>query len=336
MELRQLRYFLAVARELHFGRAAQALNLAQPALSRQIKRMEDELRVALFIRHARGAALTPAGEALVQRAQRILMELDNIGAGIAAPAGPPAGTVLISLAPGLMETLAAVLAAQVAENWPHVHLGFRTAHFQSRAKLVQDGTVDIAIVHALHAMPSIQVTPVWRDRLCLICRSDDKRFKNPIVEIEELASMPLICGFKYTLPRLLLDTAMARVGLSLQPLTQVDRSYTSKQLVLAGLAPTVNTALRVRSEIERGDLRAIPIRNMHVIRALATPSDRPISVAASTVGEQIKICVHDLISTGKWPHAEVIDSNGEPNGAASAPNAKSFSKRFATAPALAP
>jgi LysR family nitrogen assimilation transcriptional regulator len=315
MELRQLRYFLVIARERHFGRAAQVLNVAQPALSRQIHKMEEELQVPLFVRHSRGVSLTPAAELLVQRAQHVLTDLENIGAGMATPVGPPSGTVLISMAPGLIETLAAPLAAQVTKNWPNVHLGFRTAHFQSRAKLVQDGTVDIAIVHALHSLPGVQVTPLWRDRLCLICRADDKRFTKPIVELEDIARVPLICGFQFTGPRLLLDAAMARVGLNIQPVTEVDRSQMSKQLVLAGTAPTVNTALRVRDEIERGDLRAIPIRDMHMIRAIATPADRPVGLAAATVKEEIKTCVHNLIATGEWPHAEEIDATGAPAAA---------------------
>ena len=79
MEFRQLEYFLGVASELHFSRAADKLFIAQPALSRQIQQLEKNLGVLLFERNKRNVKLTPAGEYLREEAKQVLSQLDNIG-----------------------------------------------------------------------------------------------------------------------------------------------------------------------------------------------------------------------------------------------------------------
>src|SRR6202035_4462806 len=95
MELRQLRYLLALAEERHFTRAAAREHIAQPALSQQIRRLEDEIGLALVERTTRRVALTEAGELLVARARRILAEVDAAGADLQALTGLQTGHVLV-------------------------------------------------------------------------------------------------------------------------------------------------------------------------------------------------------------------------------------------------
>ncbi|HWT26122.1 MAG TPA: LysR family transcriptional regulator, partial [Solirubrobacteraceae bacterium] len=110
MELRQLRYFVAVARHGHFTRAADALWITQSALSQQIRRLEAEVGVALLHRTARGAELTPAGEELLERAERILAEVDGARAALDRHAGATRGRVRVAATTGDAPLLPATLA----------------------------------------------------------------------------------------------------------------------------------------------------------------------------------------------------------------------------------
>ena len=93
MELRQLRYFVAVARQGNFNRAARQLNIAQPALSRQVQQLEEALGIQLFDRHARGAALTSGGQRLLVRAERLLAEAETLRTEGHRPTAGPVGQV---------------------------------------------------------------------------------------------------------------------------------------------------------------------------------------------------------------------------------------------------
>ena len=103
--MRKLRYFVAVAEELNFGRAAQRLHIAQPVLSRQIRALEDELGVRLLIRDTRGAALTEAGNQLLQDARFLLSESKALRQRLSR-AATPTRVVRVGVMPGLLATAA--------------------------------------------------------------------------------------------------------------------------------------------------------------------------------------------------------------------------------------
>src|SRR4051812_13504293 len=125
MDLRRLRYFAALAEHGHFTRAAESLHVAQPALSQQIRRLEEELGLPLVHRTTRRVALTEAGELLAARARRILAEVDAASAEMADLAGVRAGRVVV----GAMQSLGAfdlsALLAAFHERHPGVELTVR-------------------------------------------------------------------------------------------------------------------------------------------------------------------------------------------------------------------
>src|SRR5690242_16185022 len=119
MDLRQLQYLVAIADELHFTRAAERVHVAQPALSQQIRRLEQEVGLALVERTTRRVALTEAGEQLVARAQRILGEVDAARADLAALAGVRAGRLVI----GAMQSLGPVDLSALLSAFHAAHPG---------------------------------------------------------------------------------------------------------------------------------------------------------------------------------------------------------------------
>jgi LysR family transcriptional activator of glutamate synthase operon len=167
MELRQLRYLVALADEQHFTRAAARLHIAQPALSQQIKRLEDEIGVALVDRTTRHVSLTPAGELLVARARRALSEVDAAAAELADLAGVRTGRVVI----GAMRStgrfdLSALLAAFHARH-PGIELIVREEPSEVMLQRLHADTLDVAFlaVNTLDAGLDIQLHPLWDEPL---------------------------------------------------------------------------------------------------------------------------------------------------------------------------
>lgn len=160
MELRQLRYFVAVAEELHFSRAAARLHLAQSALSAQIRALENELGGPLLTRSTRRVALTPAGEALLHEARSILVAADRALERTRALARGEGGSVVIgSLGPAPGELLAALLARFGARH-PDVRVELRAFDFNDTVLGLRRGRADLAFLYAPISEPDLDVTPL--------------------------------------------------------------------------------------------------------------------------------------------------------------------------------
>jgi DNA-binding transcriptional LysR family regulator len=167
MEMRQLRYLVALADERHFTRAAARLHIAQPALSQQVRRLEDEVGVALVDRTTRHVALTPAGELLVGRARRALAEVDAAAAELSELAGVRTGRVVI----GAMRStgrfdLSALFAAYYARH-PGIELVVREEPSEVMLQRLHADALDVAFlsVNRLDAGPDIQLHPLLDEPL---------------------------------------------------------------------------------------------------------------------------------------------------------------------------
>ena len=148
MELRQLRYFLAVAEAENFTAAAQRLHLAQPALSQQIRALEGELGVSLLERGARRSRLTDAGTSMVARARRILLEVEGAKQDLGAHANGERGNVRFGCAlQSLSEGRLPGVLSEFRRRFPHVQIEFREAHTLQLGELLVDGQLDLALVH---------------------------------------------------------------------------------------------------------------------------------------------------------------------------------------------
>ena len=181
MELRQLRYFAAVANELHFSRAAQQLSVAQPALSHQIRQLERELDVELFTRTTRAVDLTPAGEALADEAEAILRCVERVAAASRAKTDVRHGTLRIAATPSALTTVLPALLRAFHERAPHIDIELREAGNQSQLEALRAGDLDAGIVHAPLGADDMASQPLVEEKLMAVIPAD-----HPLAESSEI------------------------------------------------------------------------------------------------------------------------------------------------------
>jgi DNA-binding transcriptional LysR family regulator len=165
MELRQLRYFLAVAHELHFGRAAQALHMTQPPLSAQIRQLERELGLTLFMRTTRRVELTPAGRELRDRLTEVLADLDSALAGLPDAAAGHRGRLSVGFTSSAGSRLVPGAVRRFREVAPRVELSLLPLTTAEQLDRLHDGALDLAVVRDLEASAGLDVEPLLSEEL---------------------------------------------------------------------------------------------------------------------------------------------------------------------------
>jgi DNA-binding transcriptional LysR family regulator len=146
LELRLLRYFVIVAEELHFGNAAARLYISQPALSQQIKGLEEQVGLPLFVRGSRGVTLTPAGEALLAEARELLDRSDRLGESVEQLRRGASGTLKVGVAPGLPASLLPAVVAPLRAAQPEVSVAVRELATPEQVVALNDGSLDLGLL----------------------------------------------------------------------------------------------------------------------------------------------------------------------------------------------
>ncbi|MEU3988804.1 LysR family transcriptional regulator [Streptomyces platensis] len=185
MELRTLRYFVAVAEELHFGRAAARLHMSQPPLSRAIKQLETEVGAALFDRSSAGVTLTPVGAVLLDEARSLLDQADRVRVRVAAAAGAAALTVGMlgdSTDPG-----ASRLADAYRRLHPRVEVRIREADLTDPTCGLHAGLVDVALTRGPFDETGLTVHALRADPVGALLRADDPLARHGSVKPADLA-----------------------------------------------------------------------------------------------------------------------------------------------------
>jgi DNA-binding transcriptional LysR family regulator len=191
VDLRKLRYFVAVAEHLHFGRAAEALHIAQPVLSRQIRALEDELKAQLFVRDKRATELTPAGRQLLADAGPLLASADALRRRVASAACDP-GSFTVGFMPGLIVTEA---IRALTSRHPQLTVNVLRTSWLDQTDILHDGRADVSYirlpvdqsgleVQALLAEPRVAVFPVGhrlagKDTISIADLADEHLLQDP-------------------------------------------------------------------------------------------------------------------------------------------------------------
>lgn len=188
LDLRKLRYFVAVAEELHFGRAAERLHIAQPVLSRQIRSLEDELGVEVFDRDRRGTLLTPAGEQLLQDAVPLLASARAL-LRRAKAAGQDTPTLTIGFMPGITLTPATAAFSTVR---PGVNVRLLRTSWDDQVDVLLDGRADIGVVRLPIDQHGLRVRPLFTEPRLVMLPAEHRLADRVSVTVRDLAGEHLL------------------------------------------------------------------------------------------------------------------------------------------------
>ena len=172
--IRQLRYFDALARARHFGRAADSVGVSQPALSMQIRELEAELGGSLIERGPGQPHLTPLGSEVAERAKGILLELRGVEELAAARAAPLTGPLRLGVIPSVAPYLMPRLLPMLSERYPDLKLSLREAITESIVDELKEGALDAVIISVPTGDPALEETEAARDGFLLAVPADSE------------------------------------------------------------------------------------------------------------------------------------------------------------------
>lgn len=299
MDLRQLRSFIHVVELSSITAAAQRLNIAQPALSRQVKALEAELQVALLRRHGRGVVPTEEGLHLARRAKAILAEIDDMAREVSGAQAPLSGTVTLGLPPTVSDILATHLIEQTMQAYPDVKLRIISGFSGHVQDWLLRGKIDLGVAYEGQKSASIKTQPILMEQLFLI--QSDLADSDPIA-LPDALSQPLIMPNAEHGLRKHIEEVARDAQIDLDVVLEVDILPTMLAFVERGLGSTILPLVSVNDHIAAGRLAARPIVDVPIDRRLAlmTPLNRPGSRLVSSFAEFLTTEVHALVTAGKW------------------------------------
>lgn len=192
MELRQLRYFITVAEELHFGRAAESLHLSQPALSKQIQALEDSLEVRLLERTKHWVRLTPAGVKFLETARRILRDVEEGIQITKQVADGQIGRLRVGLTEGTLFSIAPKILRIYREQYPQVELILNNGGTEANVEALRTHQIDVGFVYLPIREPSLSIHPLFEEVYIAAIPANHRLTRQKQIELESLANESLI------------------------------------------------------------------------------------------------------------------------------------------------
>ncbi len=216
MELKQIASFVQVAELGSFTRAATVLRIAQPALSRQVRALEVELRQPLFDRNGRGVTLTEAGKRLLAHGRGILQQVERARQDLEGQRGEVSGLLSVGLPPSLSRTLTAPLVEVFRARFPHATLTVVEGLSTYLLEWLAQGRVDCAVVYNATPAAAVALQPVLEEALYLVSARGARRGRallGPAVTLAEVAAHDLVIPSRPHAIRMRLESVLAEAGL---------------------------------------------------------------------------------------------------------------------------
>lgn len=303
MDLRQLRHFQQVVRSGSISAAGSVLNIAQPALSRQMRALEEELGVALLFRTGRGVLPTAAGTLLFQESGRLTDAANQLYQRIRSLSASLIGEATVGISPTTGRSLSAALAHRVQREYPGLRLRITESFSGTLLEWLLTGRIDAAILYHIPAEGLVRSEIVATEQLSLIGSAQAPAFpEGASVETAQLQGLPLILPTQQHGLRKMLDQRAKAHGIKLNPIFELDSLDATISLVRNDLGMTILPQSAVRSEESAGTLRSWQIGTPPLIRPLvvATAAQRAESIDLGDLAMLLKSTIQTHAGEVDW------------------------------------
>lgn len=244
MDLRQIRYFIQVAKLKSFSNASAALNISQPALSKQIKQLEEKLAAKLLYRTTRGVSLTVPGEVLLKHGEKLLQQAQRLNDRISQAALTPAGEVSVGFPPSLAK-VAQGLMARCRDEYPEVHLHLIEGLSIFLEEWLALGRIDIAVMSGTTFREGFMLSRIGREKFHLVGHEGAPWARRPVITFADVAKLDLVItrGFRLTI-----DQAIAGSGHELRYSYEVDSISLLRELLFEAKYATLLPSIVIGQE----------------------------------------------------------------------------------------
>ncbi|MEK6592367.1 MAG: LysR family transcriptional regulator [Pseudomonadota bacterium] len=296
MDLRSIKYFVQIAELGSITRAADHLGIAQPALSRHVRSIEDELGTQLLVRLPRGVRLTGAGRQFLDHCRRIVRELARVKDELRTSNEVPRGRMILGLSPTIGPMLLPGVIERARRQCPQISLkiveGFSTQLYDA----LLTGRVDVAVLTNPAPSRALRLTPLFSEPL-VVLSPPLPRGTRRFFTLPELSKTPVIVTHAI---RSIVDEQISRYGVQLQVEAEIDAVEAVRRLLLRGIGPAVMPVSTFHDDIKAGRISAFQIAdaNVHRILMLAQQSERRLSAAVEEISQVVTAEMNALFDQG--------------------------------------
>ncbi|KQU85674.1 LysR family transcriptional regulator [Ensifer sp. Root31] len=267
---RQLKIFLALAESLNFSRTAELFFVTQPALSKIVKDLEEQLGVALFERSTRNVRLTSAGERMSSLARRIVGDFENGVQHLQSLAIQESLQVTISSIPSLANVVLPEVCRRLEQNFPAPRFTIYDGTNTSTIRRVVNYEVDFALASVTPSHDGLEYEEIMRDRFVLLAPNGSKSIHDTQVRMQDLVELPLICGTAASTATQYISAAFLKIGVVFQPKLSFEQIATAAGFVRSGQGIVIQPYLGVAPLLDLQDFQLCeivdgPIRSVGIV-----------------------------------------------------------------------
>ncbi|MEN3292090.1 MAG: LysR family transcriptional regulator, nitrogen assimilation regulatory protein [Burkholderiales bacterium] len=311
MELRQLKYFIAIIESGSFSKAAIESHVVQSALSQQIAALETELEVQLLVRSAQGVTPTTAGQLFYQHAQHLLRQVEHAKTLVRASDGKPSGRVTIGLPTSTAATLSLPLLEACLALYPGIQLHLMEGLSRQMHQALINGKADMVIQFSGQPEHGLRARRLLTEELFVVSAN---QANGPAPEVGAitlcgLRDMPLLLPERGNGLRDLVEAQLAALGVAVTPVAELGSLTTMIEAAEQGIGATLLPMGAFHRQYRAGTLRADRIENLSIMRGLmlCVSETLPLTEAAQALHGLIIRVVNDLVHQGVWKEAELAE-----------------------------